>query len=570
MKDKINSILSRERKIGVFERAHLLVSLMSPAEKALWFVAGIVFTFSSFSILYSLTNSFTVEIPARGGTLVEGIIGTPRFANPILAVSDADRDMVALTYSGLMRMLPDGSLIPDLADHYSISTDGTVYTFELKKDLRWSDGEPVTASDVEYTIKTIQDPAVKSPKRASFEGVSAQVVNDQTITLTLKHPYAYFLEMTTIGIVPKHVWKNVDVEEFPFNEKNISPVGTGPFIVSTILRGKSGAPTEFTLVRNDHFTLGSPYLDSIKLTIFQNEQNATDALASGAIDSLSNVNPELSAGFVSNHTIIETTLGRIFGVFFNQNENTALLELPVRQALTASVNRTKLVQDVLKSFASPSSLPIPGFETSQTNIDASSTLAKNGWTQNADGVMVKKNKKDSTTLAFTLSVPNVPELIDTAKFLTASWQKIGASVQMKVFEPSDLAQNVIKHRKYDALLFGIATGKDPDLYAFWHSSQRNDPGANIALYTNPKADKLLEAMRGTTDIKDRAEKTAELIAEIDKDVPALFLYSPHFLYVLPKDLKGEKVGMITVPSDRFANVYEWYTATDSLFPLFKK
>ncbi len=568
MKNTLHSIFFSERKISALERIHLLVSLMSPAEKALWFASATVFVFASFSMLYSLTNHFTIEVPAKGGTIHEGIIGTPRFANPVLAVSDADRDVVALTYSGLMRSLPDNSITPDLAEEYSVSGDGTVYTFNIKPNAVWSDGEPVTAADVEFTIQTIQNPLIKSPKRASFEGVTVTVVNDKKLTLTLKRPYAYFLEMTTIGILPKHIWKDVNTDEFPFNEKNISPVGTGPFIVNNVIRGKSGTPTEINLVRNEQFVLGEPYLDSIQLTVFQNEKSADEALANGTIDALSNIDPATKQPLETKNEVTEATLGRIFGVFFNQNANAALLDLSVRQALSLSVNRSALIKNVMNGFATPNSLPIQGFETEYKDGDPQTILTKGGWLKNDDGILVKKNKKETINLTFTLSIPNIPELINTAKYLERTWGALGAKVTIKVFEPSDLAQNVIKNRKYDALLFGIATGKDPDLYAFWHSSQRNDPGANIALYTNPKADKLLESMRATVDVKERAAKTADLIAEINRDIPAIFLYSPHFFYALPKSIQGEMLGTITVPSDRFANVYAWYTETDNIFPFF--
>jgi len=149
------------------------------------------------------------------------------------------------------------------------------------------------------------------------------------------------------------------------------------------------------------------------------------------------------------------------------------------------------------------------------------------------------------------------------------WEKIGAKVDVKIFETGDLTQNVIRPRKYDALLFGEIVGRDPDPFAFWHSSQRNDPGLNVALYTNIKADKLLEEARGAQDEAKRADKYKEFQEEVSKDIPAIFLFSPKFIYVIPKNLKGtDEMESVTVPSERFSMIHKWYKSTDKVWKIF--
>ncbi|MFA6273443.1 MAG: hypothetical protein WC673_03075 [Candidatus Paceibacterota bacterium] len=137
------------------------------------------------------------------------------------------------------------------------------------------------------------------------------------------------------------------------------------------------------------------------------------------------------------------------------------------------------------------------------------------------------------------------------------------------FEPGELNQTVIRPRKYDALLFGEIIGRDPDLFAFWHSSQRNDPGLNVALYANIKADKFLEEARTIADQGARLEKLVAFSEEIKKDIPAIFLYSPDFMYVLPEKIKGFAFGRLTIPSDRFANINQWYVETDKVWGFFQ-
>jgi len=131
---------------------------MGLKEKIAFLVLGIIFISSALAIVWKVNDNFLTRIPAKGGTLSEGIVGTPRFINPLLAISDADRDMTALIYSGLMRADNKGGLELDLAERYEISEDGTIYTFFLRPNLVWHDGKPVTADDIIFTVKQAKDP----------------------------------------------------------------------------------------------------------------------------------------------------------------------------------------------------------------------------------------------------------------------------------------------------------------------------------------------------------------------------------------------------------------------------
>ena len=164
----------------------------------------------------------------------------------------------------------------------------------------------------------------------------------------------------------------------------------------------------------------------------------------------------------------------------------------------------------------------------------------------------------------------MPELKAAAGIIAEEWRSIGADVDLKIFETGDLNQNVIRPRKYDALFFGEIVGRELDLFAFWHSSQRNDPGLNIALYANITVDKLLEDARTTADYSERLIKYEEFEQEIAEDIPAIFVYSPDFIYIIPKNIKGLELGSVTTPSERFLNIHEWYIETDSVWSFFAK
>ena len=196
-------------------------------------------------------------------------------------------------------------------------------------------------------------------------------------------------------------------------------------------------------------------------------------------------------------------------------------------------------------------------------------LENNGWEFDEETkIWGKKTKKSESQLRFSLSTSDTPELKAVAEIIVEEWRELGAEVSLKIFESGDLNQNVIRPRKYDALLFGEIVSRELDLFAFWHSSQRNDPGLNIALYANITADKLLEDARAATDRNVMIEKYEEFEKEVDADVPAVFVYSPDFIYITPKNVKALELGAVTTPAERFLNIHQWYIATDKIWNFF--
>ncbi|MEK9161183.1 MAG: hypothetical protein AAB822_00275, partial [Patescibacteria group bacterium] len=187
----------------------------------------------------------------------------------------------------------------------------------------------------------------------------------------------------------------------------------------------------------------------------------------------------------------------------------------------------------------------------------------------SENVLEKKIGKEVFKFSFSISTSDAPELKETANLLKSMWEAIGAKIDVRVFETGDLSQNIIRPRKYDSLLFGEVVGRDPDPFAFWHSSQRNDPGLNVAIYANIKVDNILEEARGIEDEVMRAEKYKEFQEEVAKDIPAIFLFSPKFIYITPKNLKGlEAMERVTIPSERFSMIHQWYKATNKVWKIF--
>lgn len=550
-----------------------------PSRQKSLFAILLVFFISSLGILaWRLNQSFMVTVPAEGGSLTEGVIGSARFVNPLLAVSDADRDLTALVYSGLVRVGPKGDFIPDLAKSYEVSEDKLTYTFYLKDNLHFHDGTPLTADDVRFTIEKAMDPAVKSAKRANWNGVTVEQPDKKTIKLILKKSYPAFLENATLGILPSHLWQSASAESFPLHEQNLEAIGSGPYQISKITKDSNGIPTAYELESFSNFALGKPRLQKITIRFYKNEEELIEAYESGQIDSLNSLSPALAKEFEeAGQRVTKSTLPRVFAVFFNQNHNGIFLDTTVRRALDLAVPRQEIVEGIFHGYAEP----LKGIFASSENkvgktdlVAAKKVLSDAGWKLNDEGVLQKTTKASkgkpavTQTLAFSLATSNIEELKLIAEKLKSNWAALGAKVEIEIYEPNDLNQDVIRPRKYDALLFGEVMGRDSNPYPFWHSSQRTDPGLNIAMYTNAKVDRLLEEARQASDLEERNEKYLEAEIEIKKDAPAAFIYSPYFLYLLPKNILGVSLPTLTNPAERFANVHKWYIRTDRVWKIF--
>jgi peptide/nickel transport system substrate-binding protein len=568
MNETARERLVRTRKIAVLERVNSWVESLSAGDRIIFYILAGLLCVTSLWSLYTLEQSLLVVIPTYGGTLVEGDVGSPRFINPLLAISDADNDLSTLTYAGLMGLSGNGSLVPVLAENYVVSPDDKTYTFTIRPNAKFSDGTPVTANDVVFTVQKAQDSALKSPQYANWSGVQVTALDSRTVQFTLAKPYAPFLGLTTLGILPASLWANVSDEEFPFSSLEANPVGAGPFKVVGIARDSSGLIQSVSLAANPDYVLGRPYLDGIRFVFYPGTEDVATALANGSID---------SAYDVSQPGALTAPYSRVFGVFWNPTENSVYADPNVRKALSLAVDRQAIVNNVLDGYATPIMGPVPpGSLVHQVPIPnepnptaaAASVLEAGGWTYDGSAAVWKNASTNEALTGITLRTSNVPELMAVASAVQADWQNLGIPVDIELYEPGDLSQNVIRPRKYDALLYGEVIGRDQDLYAFWDSQEINDPGLNIAMYSNKTVDGLLDDARSTGNSTEQTSDLQQIENDVAADYPAAFLYAPDFTYAVPKDLRGVELPQIIVPADRFANVASWYLMTDSVWPFF--
>lgn len=546
-------------------------------------VLGVVLATGLFALL-SLNTSVLTSVPTPGGVLVEGIVGTPRFVNPVLAITRADHDMVALVYSGLMKMDENGKLVNDIAQSIELSEDGRTYHIILKEGVRFHDGSELTVRDVSYTIALIQNAELKSPLRGNWDGVLVEELGEYEMNIVLEEAYPPFIENLTVGILPRDIWDELPTEQLPFSQNNTEPVGSGPYKVAEVLRTRSGLIQAYRLEPFSDAGM-KPNISTLVFQFYQNEDEIIQALNSGDIAGTPSLSAEnLARVDTDNYQIIETPLPRTFALYFNQNRSAALRDRSARKALSVAVDRQALVEQVLFGHGIPSNSPIPpGFVEAENPLStttpslssgltpvqqAEQILIDGGWERTSDGTWEKEVGEESVALSVSISTVNTPLFDQTATYVSDVWRSLGVEVSVSQFEQADLVQGIIRPRNFEALLFGADIGRQIDLYPFWHSSQKNDPGLNIAQYTNIDVDEYLERLRTTTDQEVRLDSLRGINRILQEELPAVFLFVPTFTYILDDDVKAAAFSRITKPSERFANIAQWHIQSDKLWPIF--
>jgi len=572
---------SQPKRYTLLDKFIALIEARKPSDKL--FLRLMFFSLLFFSILFAfnLNQEKSSPVPARGGSLIEGIIGIPRFVNPALAITRADQDAVSLLYSGLLRIDSSGNLVPDIAESITLSEDGTKYDIVIRKDRTFHDGRPVTSRDVIYTIKLVQDPNLKSPLRGNWNNVTITEVGEYELQVILTEAYSPFMENLTLGIMPQHIWSTLPIEQLPFSQYNTEPIGSGPFSIKQIKRSSSGLISSYVLVPALN-SQRNPNLSTIELVFFQNEVDLGKAFTEKLINSTVYLPNEAIANLDPSTQIISQTMSRVFGIFFNQNRSPALRDKSVREALSVAIDRKSLIAEVLSGYGVPTTKPILGvdvtLESSSTDSAVSATssldlareiLLDGGWEQNDLGFWDKKINQNTETLSLTIKTSNNILFDKTVTIVAESWRQLGVEVQVEQYEQSDLVQSVIRTRDFQALLFGLDMNRTQDLYPFWHSSQKDDPGLNISQYTNIAVDRLLEKTKNSQNQVERKQLLQEISTAISEEVPAIMLFAPSMVYVLDKSIIITPMTAIGKPSDRFMNVSDWYAKTEILWPFFQ-
>lgn len=515
----------------------------------------------------ALSNHFQTIQPVPGGIFKEGVLGSFTNANPMYASSSADTTVSSLVFAGLLRHDAENNLAGELASGYTVDANGITYTVKLKPNLTWHDGQPLTSADVVYTYQTIQNPDAQSPLKASWQGIEISAPDAQTVVFTLPSPLAAFPYNLTTGIVPKHILAKIapsDLRSAEFN--TASPVGAGPFEWQAIeVKGSEPkkAQQQIALLPFENYALGKPKLSEFIVYAYADQEQLVNDFSKGKLTAVSGLNtvPEQveNKQSVREHTV---PLNAANMVFFKTTTG-VLSDKTVRNALVEAADVPKIVNQlsyparlVREPFLQGQVGYNPAFaqpdfdlESAQKKLDAA------GWVQTDSGIRQKGNQR----LTFKLSASNSGESKLVTSQLKEQWKKLGVDVRVDLQKPSDF-QSTLSYHSYDAVLYGVTIGSDPDVFVYWASSQadiRSSNRLNFSEYKNTTVDVALEAGRTRRDPALREIKYRPFLQAWQQDSPALGLYQPRFLYLTNGPLFGLSDHSIDSSVGRLNNVHNW-------------
>ena len=511
-------------------------------------------------------NVSTVLVPERGGVFREGVAGNPQYINPLLChTHEIDRDLCSLLFRGLTRLDQQGRVVPDLAERWT-APDGLVYTFTLRENQFWHDGKPVTIDDLLFTIEMMQNPdsPILPDLAELWRSVTVEPVDEHTVRLLLDEPFAPFLDFTTIGLLPKHIWQDVPPSELLTSPLNLRPVGNGP------MQATLTSAQFIRLERNPYSSEDIPMVSALEFHFYPDYPSIYAAYTEGELDGVSQVmQSDISlAQARTDMQLFSAPLSTYVGVVFNlQNPDVPFLQdAIVRRALYHALDREQLLHDVVGGHGVLASSPIPSNnwghapDTPSYDYDpdeARRLLDESGWVDtDGDGT----RDKDGLPMQLILLTNDGPTRIALIEQIAADWQAVGVKVVVESVSFGGFVSDFLTPRRFEAALLSWDITGDPDPFPLYHSSQIAT-GQNYGGWSNQEADALVIEARSTVDPEKRRALYAQFQHLFAADVPAIPLYYPVYTYGVSERVKAVQIGPLNTPADRFATFPDWYILT---------
>lgn len=516
---------------------------------------------------YSTYTVTTVLVPDRGGIFREGVAGNPRYLNPLYCdANDVDQDLCALLYRGLTKKDKHGRVVPDLALAWTV-TDNKIYTFRLRNDQFWHDGRPITVDDVIFTIGILQDPTVQNLPDLTrlWRSVKVEKVDENTVRFTRSEALAPFMDFTTIGLLPKHIYEKVPATQLATSPINGTPIGAGPLLVKEL------AADHIRLEPSPFYNGKTPYLSALELRFYPDYPSVFSAFVKGEIDGISRILPADLPSAAKRTDLHEYSTGesKYVELIFNLADPNApfFQDKAVRQALYYGLDRKGLIDNAAAGQGIlANSIMLPENWAFNPNVPqyaydlerARKLLDQADWVDaNKDGV----REKNGQPLQFLLYTNDDSTHVALMERIAADWQKLGVRAVPTPVSKADLLLKYLTPRQFDVALTEWEASGDPDPYSLWHSSQAKGGGFNFGGWSNEEADKLLEKARFVINENERRKlywRFQEIFAE---ELPALPLYYPVYTYGVSTRVQNVQIGSLNQPAERFANFADWYIVT---------
>jgi peptide/nickel transport system substrate-binding protein len=510
-------------------------------------------------------NVSTELVPDQGGVFREGVAGNPQYLNPLLChTHEIDQDLCRLLFRGLTRLDRNGLIVPDLAESWSTTPDGLVYTFRLRENQFWHDGQPVTLDDVLFTVEMMQAPDTPViPDLADlWRSVDVERVDEQTVRFILNQPFAPFLDYTAIGLLPAHIWRDTSPADLVLSPSNALPVGNGPMKVTDV------QADHIRLEPNEFDTSSLPYISALEFRFYPDYPSIYAAYSKGELDGISRILPDdLSLAREREDLQLFSAIESVYvSVIFNLNSPSVSFfqEKAVRHALYYALDRQKLISDAATGQGVIATSPIPANNWAYTGdvrqypydiATANRLLDEAGWVDsNGNGI----RDKDGQELSFILLSNDDPVRQVMVEQISASWRAVGVEAVPQSVSFAGLVSDFLAPRRFDAAIVTWDISGDPDPYPLWHSSQAEEGGQNYSGWMNDQADELLIRARSEVDTEQRKSLYTDFQRIFMEEAPAILLYYPAYTYGVSERVKNVQIGTLNSPSDRFATFPDWY------------
>lgn len=463
----------------------------------------------------------------QGGTLIVAHTSDPGSLNPAITTAFNVHFVTDQIYNGLVGLDDQLNPVPELATSWEISAGGKVYTFKLRPNVKWHDGQPFTSADVKFSF---EQALLKfhSRTKAGLQPVLAGIdtPDDSTVVFRFKQPYGPLLQRLDVveaPIIPKHIYEGKDLQKDP---ANLKPIGTGPFKFVDYVKGN-----QVTLARNpDYFRAGLPYLDKVIFRIIPNTSTATLALEQGEVDYLSGVpgsdiqrlkaNPQitLAQGFGSSGGSLcqDTLIPNLTKPPFDKPE--------VRRAFYQALDRQFILQRVYFGQGSVSTGPISREmawaytpDTRQYPYDvaaANQLLDQAGYARSAGGAR------------FTVTFTHASSYAKLGEAMREQLKQVGIDLKLETLDFNAAVDKVFVKKDFDLGVASYCNGSDPEIgvrRVYVSSNIGPIPFSNGASYKNPKVDQLFDQAAALTDRAARAKVYAEIQQTLAADLPYFWI-----------------------------------------------
>lgn len=501
-----------------------------------------------------------------GGTYAEAVLGPITTLNPLYASTPAEQSASKLLFSSLYAYDDTGSLADDLATSLSVSQSGKEYVVKIREDVKWSDGTKLTAKDVVFTVNLMKSAEVRSVMYGNWIDVTAEAMDDRTIKFSLPAQYASFPHALTFSVLPRHILQDTPEGSIRQSTFSVAPIGSGPFSLRLLQNSPDGSHKIVNLSAAPEYYKGTARLARFELHGYNEQEDMTRALQTGEVNAAAGTNLQ-KADLPSSFSVKQYPVNSGVYAMFN-SDGEILKEKKVRQALQVGTDTADVrkavgydVPDLYLPFVdgqlTGGDIPSPvAYDVSK----AKSLLEQAGW-KLAEGQSIRQNASGQPLQLTVVTVKDVT-YEKVLERLAGQWRELGVKVNTQIKDPSsptqDFVQTTLQPRAYDVLLYKLVIGVDPDVYAYWHSSQTSRLGYNFANYRSGPADDALSSARTRTELDLRNEKYKDFAKQWLSDAPAIGLYQSVMQYVYRPSVQPDiKQRGVPAEADRYNNVRYW-------------